>query len=970
MAIFTAIGVGLFGAGTLMAGISAAALQVAAGLALNYFAASLNGQPDQQTAGMQGQLQVGAEVSRTVNIGLGLSEHSLVYANYWGDDGKTPNAYLTQVFCLGDYPVKSLAEFYIDGVKVAFSGAQTADGLGRSVDQYRRDGKDHAWVKFYDGTQTAADAFLVSKFGGHPERPYQAGRVGYGCPYIVVTTLVNDELWNGWPAIKAVLSGARLYDVSRDSTRGGNGSHRVDQPGTWGGDGDDLTAVQAYALLRGFRFEGQWLYGLQNLPLAQLPDAWWISQINACRATVLGPNGQEPTYRSGGSLAVSRPISDAITDLVTSCQGHIVEVGGEYRLHVGGAKTPVFHITDGDVFSTEERRFTPFFGLSETVNGISATHPSPENGWNVLPLPTLLRSDLETIDGNRRLTAAVALDLVPYEWQAQRIMQSALEEARRERQLTLALPGSFYFALPGEWITFTSVANGFDNKLFRIDGSADRDDGHVLWDLTEIDPADYDPDFSTYTPPVDGSLQPGYVPAQFIVGWSVTPDSIKDDQGRPRRPAVRFSWDPDIEDVRAVGFQLRTASGLDLVLDESFDNVRLGSIALASARILANQDLEGRGRYYSASGKVPQDWTGWLPVRTPDIGLSLADIDAEFGAVVGIITGMGEGSLSERLQEFYDKLAKLAATEVSATVQAYTERRELEAEIGENRAYFLEQVTVLVDADQAMATRVTALTTSFNQNVAFVGQQLTALSTANSALASSIDQVEVALDGITAGATFQMVSSAGPSGWSTKIAAVVRANVGSNFYEAGWYTLVNSNGDNVFAVKANDFYFLNESGGVITSPFYITDGTVYIKTAVIQDLTIGNNKITDNAISDDFSAVDDGQFEVYNSNTVILSCAVYVPTAASKVYVFAGTSMGRMGSSDATRTYVLLRRDGIGLQEKNTRFAVSGAGDTQSHIPFYRPDYPGVGWHTYDLLVHGDDSRHFNRSIIALVMKK
>ncbi len=625
MAVFTAIGAAIFGAGTLLAGVSAAALQIAAGIAINYFTSSLNGQPEQQYAGMQGQLQVGADVSRTVPFGLNLAEHSMVYANYWGTADGTPNAYLSQVFCAADYPVKGLHEIYIDGARVTLL-ADDGSGKGRPVSEYQRDGQNYAWVKFYDGTQTAADPFLVATFGGHPERPYGANRVGYGCPYVILTTRVHEELWSGFPTVKIVLDGARLYDISRDSTRGGVGTQRANNPATWGGDGDYLTAVQAYTLLMGVRFNGQWLYGLQSLPAAQLPDAWWVAQVNACRATVTGPAGPEATYRSGGSINVSRPISETMQSLTTACQGRLVEVGGEYRLHVGGAQAPVYHITDGDVVSTEERRFVPFFGLADTINGIAASHPSPENGWNPLPLPTLLRPDLEAIDGGRRLLASVSLDLVPYEWQAQRVMQQALAEARRERKLTLVLPGGFYMALPGEWISFTSADNGFIDKLFRIDGAAYKANGDVMWDITEIDPADYDPDFGTYTPPVVGPLVPGVVPTQVIIGWSVTADYISDELGAPRRPALRFFWDGAVDDVRSVALQVRVRDTAALIFSDSHDMVRDGTVKVAAQSFLPNMWVQARGRYISASGTAPQAWGDWLDAQLPDIKLDARDV--------------------------------------------------------------------------------------------------------------------------------------------------------------------------------------------------------------------------------------------------------------------------------------------------------------------------------------------------------
>ena len=868
MAVFTAIGAAAFGAGTLMAGISAAALQIAAGVAINYFVASLNGASEQQFAGMQGQIQVGSDVSRTVPVGLGLADLSPVYGNYWGQEGKTPNAYLTQVFCVGDYPVKGLAEFYLDGT-LEQPLWNEANEMGAPLAGKRRDGKDHAWVKFYDGTQIIADPWLVSKFASHPERPYSNRRVGYGCPYIILTTKVSDELWpGGLPQPKVVLSGARLYDISKDSTRGGNGPQRIGQPNTWGGDGDDLTAVQAYALLTGFRVNGQWLYGLQSLPMAQLPDAWWVAQVNACRATVTGPSGQEPTYRSGGSLRVSRPISETMTDLTTSCQGRIVEVGGEYRLHVGALTPPVYHITDGDVLSTEYRRFVPFFGLSDTVNGIAATHPSPVNGWNIDPLPTLFRPDLEAQDGNRQLLASVTLNMVPYAWQAQRIMASALAEARDERKLTLALPGAFYLALPGEFITFTSAANGFVNKLFRIDGAVDRADGNVLWDITEFGTGGYDPDFDAYVPPVAGSLSPGYVPIQTIIGWEVVADVINDDQGRPRRPAVRFGWDKDIEGVRAVGMELRTRLEHELVFSDSFDNVSAGQVKVASARILPAQDLEGRGRYFSSSGSVPQEWTGWYPVTTLPLRFGALDVDldnlaAEVAKSVADLDAWARFNTRETIEE----KRKLNLLNVAGAVGDFTNRqmiqRQASSEAAGNRASFREDILTATGPNSALALLITELRAEVfdpltglpatSAIVNLLSAEVRDPGTGLEAVGNSILQLGSTVGKFSADGLLRVQTVANTTGAVATAALGVAASDGANMGNAALYLRAMSDGSSEAFVVANRFAVKSSPTGTSYGVFAVDNGVVWIDEGRVRNLTTVNINVVEVLASNVFT---------------------------------------------------------------------------------------------------------------------
>src|SRR5690606_1418271 len=123
--------------------------------------------------------------------------------------------------------------------------------------------------------------------------------------YAVVTARVKQSLFSSFPHFKFELEGIPLYDVSKDSTKGGTGTHRWDTPSTWGGDGDFLTAVQAYNLLKGFYYDGKWLYGLQNMTQYRLPSTNWIAAINKCRATMTVGGETVPTYRSGGEFAIN-----------------------------------------------------------------------------------------------------------------------------------------------------------------------------------------------------------------------------------------------------------------------------------------------------------------------------------------------------------------------------------------------------------------------------------------------------------------------------------------------------------------------------------------------------------------------------------------------------------------------------------------------------------------------------------------
>jgi hypothetical protein len=708
VAIFTAIGTAIAAATTFFAGlgtIGTFALQAAVGIGLNYAAKALAGKPKQAPTqergpqGVVGKLQSGGDLPRSVVFGRTCTAGSLVYAGTWGTEGKTPNAYLTQVIDVSDARVQVLEVLYVNGEQVTIDTGTTTD-QGHPVLQYRSGGVDHLWVKFYDGTQTSADPFLVATFGEDLKRPYGWDRVGRGVAYAILTARVHESLWTGFPSFKFQVVGRPLYDPSKDTTAGGSGSQRWANPATWGGDGDHLPAVQLYNLMRGVTVEGQWLCGLQSLPAARLPATAWIEAINLCRATVDGPAGAEPAYRSGIEIAASSELASVVETLLTACQGRLNEAGGSYKLIVGPPGSPVLTFGDGDIISTEQQSFTPFFGLSDTVNGIAGKHPSPEEGWNTTTAPPLLRPDLEALDGARRLMADVNFAAVPYAGQVQRLMKSALEEARRARRHTFVLPPEAWVLEPGDVVSWTSERNGYETKLFRVDGVADKGNLDVMVDLTEVDPADYEwdqaEDFRPVAPAPLGVIRPGPQPIVDWVAQGVTVDGFP-----VPKAGILLSWDGDQPDVDFVEYEVRQTVGGAFVHGSTVRPVSRGATTITQS-IVAATTYEVRGRYLALSGR-PMLWSAWIGVTTPAISIKPSSVDA-FALTREARKAL---AISHEVQnlvlEMGERIAKLQTTTIPQM------RRELLVEGGERRAQYLELISATLGDFGAIISRVATL---------------------------------------------------------------------------------------------------------------------------------------------------------------------------------------------------------------------------------------------------------------------
>ncbi len=844
MAIFTGIASAIGGlmASTFLSGaVGSFLLKAAVGIGLNLLAQSIAGKPQEPVFAINGSLQAGGDLPRSFLIGRTSTAGSLVWVNTWGHDGDTPNAYLTQVIALSDLPVAGLREVWVNGQKVTLDYNTPDMSWGWQVKEYRNDG-DNLWVKFYDGTQTVADSFLVNTCSNQNRR-WDVNRVGRGVAYAIVTARVSNQMFSGIPNFKFELDGLKFYDPSKDSTAGGNGSHRWSDPSTWGGDGDHLPAVQEYNLLRGLRWNNQWFYGVQGMSAARLPADNWIKAINKCRAPIQGANGLEPTYRAGGEITIDAPLANALEALNTSCQGRIAEIGGFYQMFLGSPDAPVIHFTDDDILSTDEQTFTPFFGLSDTINGVSATYPSSTDGWVMKSAPSLFRADLEALHGNRRLMAKVELNFVPYAEQVQRLMKSALEEGQRARRHTLVIPPRFWaYAVPGVIWSWTSKRNGYVNKLMRIDGSVDRANLDVLADMTEVDPSDYDWESSSdYRPPVDGAvgaMRPAPMP---IVSFAAMPAVEQDSNGNNRRCGIQLIWDGAVTGVDFVRYEVRKTETLKIIDVGRTEAVDRASIIIAPGTLIPNQSYQVRGRYGTFDGSTPFVWSNWLTVITSDIRLGALDLYPI--SVEGLnqdVTDMWR-SQSDNLRRIDREVDRITSALNDLTADAEFQRmgmrESMAVEFGQSRAEYTRLIAVEASERKAIATKVETLEVTVGNNISNLLQFAQTTADQLSALSQTVTNTQAAVNGISANGYFQVLSEANQGGSLARISLTVSATAGGVPSQGALFIEAIGGGKSRIIMDADSV--IMTSGSARAAPFAFQNGALTLMAAHIAEVTFG-----------------------------------------------------------------------------------------------------------------------------------
>lgn len=646
---------GVLGGGALGTTIARTVVGIALYFGVNYLSRQLAGEPKPQ--GISGTFNSGGIVPRSFVLGRMISEGSLVYHGTWKQDDNTPNEYYTRVTALSDMPISGVAELWIDGKKRSYTSGGSQSGLGQVISDYTVDGKPHMWVIIKDGTQGSVDPLLVQKFGTHPKYPIDSNFIGTGVAYAIVTMRANEELYQGFPEFRFVVDGIKLYDPRKDSTiSGGSGSHRWNTKSTW--EFSRNPVVMIYNILMGLTQSGSWFYGLQKMVQARLPPSNWFAAMNECDEDVsLNAGGSEKRYRAGMEVNVDVQPVDTIERLLSACNGRLAETGGYYKPWVGPAGSAVLSITDDDIAITDEQTFSPFFGLGEAINGVTASFTSPAEGWVLKDVKPRYNSTYEQEDDDRRLLADVTFDMVTSGSQTQRLMKAALRESRRARRHTFVLTGAALILEPIDFISWTSTRNGYSSKLFRIDGITYRNNLDTLVDITEVDPSDYDWTFSSDEDAVpDGEVDVDVPVTQLIKDWNAVGLRVPGTGGR-ELPGIRFSWDGTMGDIRGVRFQVRLATNQALIRDDTTESYDAGGLDI-TGNINSATDYQVRGKFIPKSSRKT-DWGNWINVTTPDTKILAVQLDTQTQLDLNRIHGNAADSLNTALTRINELAAEI-----------------------------------------------------------------------------------------------------------------------------------------------------------------------------------------------------------------------------------------------------------------------------------------------------------------------
>ena len=590
-----------------------------------------------QNGGIKSSTTAGGATAQTFIMGhYCTAGHLMMPLATFGAEKKTPNAYLVYVVAVGAMKNHSLEQIVIaDNYAVLGTGSSSIGSTGLSATPINGDYENHAWYLFRDGNQTEADPFLIDALGGDPERPFDVTMVGKGLSYVVVILRYNREIFNSPPALRFEVKGIPLYDPRQDgSLPGHTGPHRWGQPETWlklgttTGELNQTTnpVVMIYNIHRGITLPDGLVWGgvaeAEDLPLDN-----WEAAMNACDQVVnISTGGTEAQYRAGIEISVDEEPADVIEKLMIACNAQTVQIGGVWKIRVGGPALPTFFFTDDDVLTDHDNTHSMFMGLDETNNAIHGTHPLPESLWETVDAPPRYDDTYEAEDDNQRLVATVSMECVYSPSQAQRIMDSLLKDNRRFRRHGLSLGPAASVLEPLDSVRWYSEREGYtvgSGKTFEVGQTIEgMRSVNMQLALRERDGADFDPNI-TILPIVIPNLGANIPVAQNVPDWEAEGGILLDKDGNERKAAIFTTWDgTEMPDVNGIMIEVRLKEDLSDVWAGQTADIERNGLVLTEG-ILPNEDYQVRGKLIANRAT---NWTGWTDVHTPDVRLSEFDL--------------------------------------------------------------------------------------------------------------------------------------------------------------------------------------------------------------------------------------------------------------------------------------------------------------------------------------------------------
>ncbi len=508
-------GVVAFGSAAAYAGYGAVYVGLTA--AVSYGVSELTRPDSGSLGGSQGrelQLQVDPTFPRQMCIGRRLVAGSMVAHYSCGPNRER----LHLVIPLVDHPVQQCARVFGDGRLVY--NTPLVHGVRTEIPWDDRIG-GLVYMTFWDGRPGQTyDGNLVSESAIEPDvvagrKPgWTTAHVGAGVAWVHIELGYNTNVMTSMPSFLFDIVGAGLYDRRLDSTAGGSGAHRLNDPSTWLDEWSDNPATALDHFLLGIKVEDDDLAFGVGLRTADVPYAAMAAAADLSDEDMVTGEGAGAAtikrYRANGVVSASDTFEDVIEALQLQMGARLVDYGGRIGIVPAEERTPVCSLSDGDWVTDDSVSYTDRRTFDDLVGGVEGRFADPNNVYQPTPYEAQLAPEASFADGGEAATRTLELPFEVHPRRAARLARIWLERERRQARLS----GTFTFAAwelePGDWFSYSSTHEQLEDELFEVLDIVKNADFSVTLTAQAVDAGivafdnDNDPDLSepVYLEPV------------------------------------------------------------------------------------------------------------------------------------------------------------------------------------------------------------------------------------------------------------------------------------------------------------------------------------------------------------------------------------------------------------------------------------------------------------------------------------
>lgn len=519
------------------------------------------------------------------------------------------NQNLFMVVYLGEGPMGQIKKVY-GGGRVVYS-TPISHGVRTVIPNYRSGG-DRLWITYYDGRPgQTADAYMQSQFPG----VWTANHVGEGCAYAIIEAQWDSDNLTSPPQIAFEMEGAKFYDRRLDSTAGGIGSHRLNNPATWALTTNPRVALDHYML-------GRYLGAIRTFGIgldpANVPYADFAAGANLCdEAVALKYGGTQKRYEANGFLFADRTFKDTIKDLCRAMNAMPADKGGQIGILDGQPKTPVMTITDDDVISGTVETYRPKQSWGELVSGAEGTYIDSRQNYNPVSYPRVTNPVWDAEDNGQPKMESLDFEMETSQERAERLATLYVLKKRRQARLTGIYRLKTIKLEQGDWFIRSGGKFGAGKTFEVLDRILDPRTMHVTLVAFEVDATDsawVETDAADEAPaptPDDSSLPGLGDPDVTVAAFSYTAGGLT-------FPALRFTnnlaADPVPYGVH-IEYAFSDGAGTPGPTGEVFTQTMPPTMAQAAIYgLFPNQTYVVRLRHFS--GETLGAWTAWGEIST------------------------------------------------------------------------------------------------------------------------------------------------------------------------------------------------------------------------------------------------------------------------------------------------------------------------------------------------------------------